>query len=83
MPIFEVKCSECGHIGEVLVVSSDGAIVCPACGSQNTVKLMSATSSMTGQAGSKMPGPGDTACCGSRPGEASQCAGPGSCCGQR
>jgi hypothetical protein len=29
-----------------------------------------------------MPGLGDTACCGSSPGQASNCAGPGSCCGR-
>jgi hypothetical protein len=28
-----------------------------------------------------VPGPGDTACCGSSPDRAS-CAGPGSCCGK-
>lgn len=83
MPIFEINCVDCGSNGEVLVMSSDGAMPCPSCGSLNTDKLMSATSSMTGQSGPKTPGPGDTACCGSRTGEASNCAGPGSCCGQR
>jgi putative FmdB family regulatory protein len=82
MPIYEIKCSDCDHMGEVLVVSGDEEMRCPSCGSRNTAKLMSTTSSMTGQPGQKMPGPGDTACCGSRPGEATQCAGPGSCCGQ-
>ncbi|MGD9007989.1 MAG: zinc ribbon domain-containing protein [Desulfobacteraceae bacterium] len=83
MPIYEIQCQDCDYSGEVLVVGSDGAMSCPSCGSQHTTKLMSATSSMTGRTGPQMPGPQDTACCGSRPGEASNCAGPGSCCGQR
>ncbi|RTZ95068.1 MAG: zinc ribbon domain-containing protein [Deltaproteobacteria bacterium] len=81
MPIYEIACNDCGVKGEVLVVESDAKLTCPDCGSANTTKLMSATSSMTGQANSKMPGPGDTACCGRQPG-AGSCAGPGSCCGR-
>jgi hypothetical protein len=57
-------------------------VTCPECGSVRMTKLMSATSAITGQSGQRLPGPGDTACCGSRPGEASGCAGPGSCCGR-
>jgi putative FmdB family regulatory protein len=83
MPIYEIQCQDCDYCGEVLVMGSDGTMPCPSCGSQLTTKLMSATSSMTGRVGPKMPGPRDTACCGSRPGEASGCAGPGSCCAQR
>jgi hypothetical protein len=41
---------------------------------------MSASSSLTGRARQAVPGPGDTACCGSTPSHAG-CAGPGSCCG--
>ena len=29
-----------------------------------------------------LPGPSDHGCCGSRPGQASHCAGPGTCCGK-
>jgi hypothetical protein len=42
---------------------------------------MSATSSLTGHDGQKMPGSKDTTCCGSMPAQAG-CAGPGSCCGK-
>jgi putative FmdB family regulatory protein len=83
MPIFEIKCEACKYAGEVLQMTSDSTVECPACGSNRTVKQISATSSLTGQVGQKLPGPQDTACCGSRPGEAHGCAGPGSCCGQR
>jgi hypothetical protein len=44
-------------------------------------KLVSAHSSMSGPHKNRMPGLGDTSCCGSSPGEAG-CAGPGSCCGK-
>jgi hypothetical protein len=37
---------------------------------------------MSGPAKNSMPGIGDTACCGSSPGKAANCAGPGSCCGK-
>ncbi len=83
MPIYEYRCDECGKVNEVLVFSSNiNEVTCPACGSVRMTKLMSATSSITGQPGHHLPGPGDTACCGSRPGEAQGCAGPGSCCGR-
>jgi hypothetical protein len=45
-------------------------------------KMLSAPSSLSGSARKGIPGPGDTACCGSAPGMASGCAGPGSCCGK-
>jgi len=38
---------------------------------------------MSGQVKNTMPGPKDTACCGSSQGEAAGCAGPGSCCGKK
>lgn len=82
MPIYEIKCLDCGYTGEVLVLNSNGPLACPSCSSENTGKLMSATSSMTGRSAPGLPGPGDTGCCGSRPGEAAGCAGPGSCCGR-
>ncbi|MEJ2158422.1 MAG: zinc ribbon domain-containing protein [Desulfobacteraceae bacterium] len=83
MPIFDIQCNDCGNIGEVLVMSGGADAVCPSCGSRQTEKLMSPTSSLTGREGQTLPGVRDTACCGSRPGEASNCSGPGSCCGQR
>lgn len=83
MPIYDIECDVCGYSGELLVMNRDGDMVCPSCGSDKTARLMSVTSSLTGRDGQKLPGPHDSACCGSRPGEASNCAGPGSCCGQR
>ena len=82
MPIYEIACRDCSQVNEVIVVSSDAPIVCPDCGSARTPKkLMSATSSLTGQPGQHLPGRGDTPCCGKSPSEAG-CAGPGSCCGR-
>lgn len=81
MPIYEIKCRDCGRVGEVLVLQSGPALVCPDCGGANTEKLMSAPSSLTGRPGLDLPGSGDRACCGSSPAEAG-CAGPGSCCGK-
>jgi len=81
MPIFEFLCAECGDVSEVLVTSSSQSTTCRTCGSANLKKLLSATSSLSGAAGRGLPGPGDTACCGSSPAHAG-CAGPGSCCGK-
>lgn len=81
MPIFEIACGQCNYTGEVIITSVQDALACPACGSHNTQKLMSATSSLTGKSAQHLPGPGDTTCCGQSPGQGS-CAGPGSCCGK-
>ena len=81
MPIFEIECNGCGRIGEVLSISTSQPITCPECGSADVRKLLSATSTLTGKSGGRMPGPKDTACCGSSPAKAN-CAGPGSCCGK-
>jgi putative FmdB family regulatory protein len=83
MPIFEIICADCSHTGEILVTGHTAPMICPSCGSQNTAKLMSATSSLTGRNAQSLPGPRDTGCCGSHPGQAEGCAGPGSCCGRR
>jgi putative FmdB family regulatory protein len=90
MPLFDYLCRDCGQTSEILVgvqsESPDGSAkslvpACSACGSKNLKKLLSAPSSMSGTAKQTMPGPGDTACCGSSPSQAG-CAGPGSCCGK-
>ena len=82
MPIYDIQCLNCRQTGEVLVTTRDAPLVCPECGSGDTVKVMSATSSLTGRTGGpRLPGPADTGCCGSHPGEAG-CADPGSCCGK-
>jgi putative FmdB family regulatory protein len=82
MPIYEFRCDSCGEVSEVLVFSNSAEVTCPACGSNDLTKLMSQTSSLTGSSHSLFPGPKDTGCCGSRPGDAPSCAGPGSCCGK-
>jgi putative FmdB family regulatory protein len=81
MPLFDYSCEDCGKLSELLVVDSKDPLQCKACGSSNLKKLLSAHSSMSGPTKSSMPGPGDTSCCGSSPGDAG-CAGPGSCCGK-
>ena len=82
MPLYDFLCLACGKTSEVLVTRFQEAAKCASCGSDQLKKLLSAHSSLSGSAGNKMPGPGDTACCGSSPGHAG-CAGPGSCCGKR
>ncbi|MBI9111696.1 zinc ribbon domain-containing protein [Maridesulfovibrio ferrireducens] len=43
MPIYEYKCNKCGHIFEELVsVSNSESPECLSCGSQDTIKLISA-----------------------------------------
>ena len=81
MPLFDYLCLECGESSEVLVTGSEEKVQCGSCGSHNLKKLLSAHSSLSGPNKKRLPGPGDTACCGSTPGEAG-CAGPGSCCGK-
>jgi len=81
MPLFDYLCLECGKVSEVLVASSGDRPKCEGCGSGDLKKLLSPSSSLSGTPKNTMPGLGDTACCGSTPGEAA-CAGPGSCCGK-
>jgi putative FmdB family regulatory protein len=44
MPIYEFECDECGERFEDLVAAGAAAIVCPACGSERTRRLMSSVS---------------------------------------
>lgn len=81
MPLFDIHCRDCGHQGELLVLSAQSSLNCPNCGGLAVEKQMSPTSSLTGAARRSVPGPADHGCCGSRPAEAG-CAGPGSCCGR-
>ncbi len=81
MPIYDILCRACGKNSEALVIRSDDSLICPGCGSPSVTRLMSTPSSLTGREPKRMPGPGDTGCCGSSPGHA-HCAGPGSCCGR-
>jgi putative FmdB family regulatory protein len=82
MPLYDYHCQECGKLSEILLTGSSDQIECRFCGSGDLQKVLSAPSSMSGLAKNSMPGPGDTSCCGSTPGQAAGCAGPGSCCGQ-
>lgn len=82
MPLYEIVCDACSFAGEVFSPGVTDAPPCPRCGAPAR-KLLSATSPLTGKAaGSGRPGPSDHGCCGSRPGQAAGCAGPGSCCGK-
>ena len=81
MPIFEYLCLDCGKTSEILTFGSVDSPQCVFCSSHHVKKLISAHSSMSGPPKNKLPGLGDTSCCGSSPGEAG-CAGPGSCCGK-
>ncbi len=82
MPLFEYLCLDCGKLSEILITgSARDQLRCQACGGGNLKKMLSAPSSLSGPRTNSMPGPGDTACCGSSPAQAG-CAGPGSCCGK-
>ncbi|MBW2490076.1 MAG: hypothetical protein JRE65_02860 [Deltaproteobacteria bacterium] len=81
MPIFEYLCLDCGKTSEILVFGLDVSPQCRFCKSHQLKKLISAHSSMSGPLKNNIPGLGDTACCGSSPGEVS-CVRPGSCCGK-
>ena len=82
MPLFDYQCEDCGKTVELLMSTNADQPTCSACGSANMKKLLSAPSAMSGAVKTNLPGPGDTACCGSSPGHAA-CAGPGSCCGKQ
>ncbi len=81
MPLFEFLCTGCGKTAEILVMGSDPPPACPFCGGASLKKLLSAHSSHPGTSGGRLPGPGDSSCCG-KSAEAAGCAGPGSCCGK-
>ncbi|MCP4753322.1 MAG: zinc ribbon domain-containing protein [Proteobacteria bacterium] len=81
MPMFDFQCQDCGEKSEILITGSNSYQECRACGSTNLEKLLSIPSSLSGVAKNRIPGPGDTACCGVDP-EHAGCAGPGSCCGK-
>ncbi|MFC1812761.1 FmdB family zinc ribbon protein [Thermodesulfobacteriota bacterium] len=81
MPLFDFLCRDCGKFNEILISGSGDVPTCKSCGSHRLQKLISAHSSLSGPNRNRMPGTGDTACCGSAPTQA-DCAGPGSCCGK-
>ncbi len=81
MPIYDYLCEDCGKTNEIIILRTAQSPKCGFCGSGHMKKLLSAHSSLSGTPKNKMPGSGDTSCCGSSPSEAG-CAGPGSCCGK-
>jgi len=83
MPLYDFLCLDCGKVSETLLTGSSDIAKCTGCGGQNVKRMLSAPSSLSGSGRQGLPGPGDTACCGSAPGMAAGCAGPGSCCGHR
>ena len=81
MPIFEFQCSSCGHVFEKIVSANSQDLCCDKCGGSELTKLLSAPSSLSGvKSGGKLPGGGDTGCCGTSP--SSKGCVPGSCCGR-
>jgi len=81
MPIYEYICMDCGETSEVLMTATTDRAACSVCGSTNLNKLLSAHAAVSSTPSMRVPGPGDTSCCGSSPSQAG-CAGPGSCCGK-
>jgi putative FmdB family regulatory protein len=81
MPLYDYFCEDCELVSELLINASYNKPQCSFCGSLKLTKLVSAHSSLSGAPQSRLPGEGDTACCGSQPHEAG-CEGPGSCCGK-
>jgi len=79
MPIYEFKCSDCGHVSELLVGigRNSDELVCGSCGGSHLEQQMSAAAfSLTSEPSSQGAG---TTCCGSTP-SFKGCV-PGSCCG--
>ena len=81
MPLFDYLCVDCGKVTEVLLTGPEDLPRCGRCGSLEVKRLLSAHSSLSGASKGRMPGAGDTGCCGSQPHQA-DCNGPGSCCGK-
>ncbi|MGD1974454.1 MAG: zinc ribbon domain-containing protein [Desulfobacterales bacterium] len=81
MPLYDYVCENCGGISELLMNISSDQPQCSFCGSPKLKKLVSAHSSLSGAPHTRLPGAGDTGCCGSQPHQA-DCQGPGSCCGK-
>ena len=54
---------------------------CKTCGGVHLKKMLSAPSPLSGVQTHRLPGRGDSPCCGTTPSQVG-CAGPGSCCGK-
>lgn len=59
MPIYDYRCGECGTVSEILQRGLSEAVRCPACGSENMERLISASYMIRMDASA--PG---TTCCG-------------------
>ena len=81
MPLYDYQCEDCGSVSELLMKVSSDQPQCSFCGGSKLKKLVSAHSSLSGAPQTRLPGMGDTGCCGAQPHQA-DCEGPGSCCGK-
>ena len=60
MPVYDIKCNECGEVSEILLRGTDShSIHCPGCGSENVERLIAAPSMI--RMGALAPG---KTCCG-------------------
>ncbi len=64
MPIYEYKCSSCGHRFDVLQrIGADGSdLTCPTCGAAQPEKMLSACASSGGSSGGSYSAPGGGGC---------------------
>jgi putative FmdB family regulatory protein len=81
MPLFDYLCLECGRLSEILSSNQTETPRCKTCGGVHLKKMLAAPSSLSGIQTHRLPGRGDSPCCGNTPLQAG-CAGPGSCCGK-
>jgi len=71
MPIYDMKCSDCGNISEILTITSNqNTYQCPQCGSVNMERLIS-SSYMIKMGASRSE---DTCCGRAEPCQAPQCS---------
>jgi len=76
MPIFEYRCSQCGHFFERITAKSDGCVHCERCGSKRCEKQFSTFSA---RVEARHPVPCSSGRCAGAP-VASECAGGGCPC---
>ena len=44
MPVYDIKCNECGEVSEILLRSADNQCIhCPGCGSENVERLIASS----------------------------------------
>jgi putative FmdB family regulatory protein len=74
MPIFEYRCTDCGHVSEFIILGAAEGLNCKACNSPKLEKLISAHNTMASGSNNFSGTPGG--CCGAP----NSCGTPGSCC---